>query len=392
MTAIIQPTTTCDLKILWILLIFIVKHWFYINNFSIFVIIFAYFMQFKDIEGQRILINHLTDIIDQGRVSHAQLFHGATHAGSLAIAIAYAQYLNCKNRQHYDNQKDGLRADSCGTCPSCKKYQQLVHPDLHFIFPNTTTKKIKKNPSCEFFQSEFRDFLLEYQQTGSAEDWYKFLEVDNMQGVIREKDAADIIGVLNLMPYEDSHKVLIMWLPEKMNITAANELLKTIEEPIGKTLIIMVSEEPSSIIPTILSRTQRVVIQDNTPLSPEHNSQFAVFFVKWMRLLFKLNMKDLSVLIDEIHTFGREQQKQFLAYVLDKIRACFLNSVAGEPCNLHSGDEKFDTAFPSMITQRNIALINEAINNTIYAIERNAHSKIAFMDLSFKLSKYIKNR
>lgn len=349
-------------------------------------------MQFKNIEGQRVLINHLTDIIDQGRVSHAQLFHGTTQAGSLAIAIAYAQYLNCKNRQHYDTPIDGLRADSCGVCPSCKKYQQLVHPDLHFIFPNTTTKKVKKNPSCELLQSEFRDFLLEYSQKGTAEDWYKFLEVDNMQGVIREKDAADIISVLNLMPYEDSYKVLIMWLPEKMNLSAANELLKTIEEPIGKTLIIMISEETSSIIPTILSRTQRVVIPDITSSLPEKDTQFAVYFVNWMRLLFKLNMKNLSNLIDEIHTMGREQQKQFLAYVLEKIRACFLNSVANTPCDLHSGDEKFDTAFPSMITQRNIALINEAINNTIYAIERNAHSKIAFMDLSFKLSKYIKNR
>lgn len=349
-------------------------------------------MQFKDIEGQRILINHLTDIIDQGRVSHAQLFHGATQASSLAIAIAYAQYLNCKNRQHYDNPIDGLKSDSCGTCPSCKKYQQLVHPDLHFIFPNTTTKKVKKNPCCEFFQSEFRDFLLEYRQKGTSEDWYRFLEVDNMQGVIREKDAADIIGVLNLMPYEDSYKVLIMWLPEKMNPTAANELLKTIEEPIGKTLIIMVSEDTTSIIPTILSRTQRVVIPDNTTSSSEKNTQFASYFVNWMRLLFKLNMHALSNQIDEIHTLGREQQKQFLSYVLEKIRACFLKSVAGEPCDLQSGDEKFDSAFPSMITLRNIALINEAINNTIYAIERNAHSKIAFMELSFKLSKFIKNR
>ncbi len=349
-------------------------------------------MQFKDIEGQRVLINHLTDIIDQGRVSHAQLFHGRTSSGSLALAIAYAQYLNCSNRQHYEEPIDGLRADSCGTCPSCKKYQQLIHPDLHLIFPNTTNKKNQKNPSCELFQSQFRDFLLEYRQTGTIEDWYNFLDVDNKQGQIREADAADIIRVLNLMPYEDSYKVLIMWMPEKMNPIAANELLKTIEEPIGRTLIIMVAEETQSILTTILSRTQRVVIPDNAAAVAASNPKFASFFVQWMRLLFKLKMKQLSDQVDEISALGREHQKQFLNYTLDNVRQCFLNTVSGIPCSLNSGDDKFDSSFPAMITKRNVAHINEAINNTIYAIERNANSKIAFMELSFKLSKYIKNR
>ena len=198
-------------------------------------------MRFKDIEGQRILINHLTEIIDSGRVSHAQLLLGPSSSGSLALAIAYAQYLNCENRQHYHGESD-LRADSCGECPTCKKYQQLMHTDLHFVFPTATTSSASSSPCSNEFIEQFRDFLNNYHQTGTEDQWYEHLGIEKKQGMIRERDVDNIVRELGLKSYEGSYKVLIMWMAERMNIVAANKLLKTLEEPTDRTVILMVAE------------------------------------------------------------------------------------------------------------------------------------------------------
>lgn len=352
-------------------------------------------MQFKDIEGQQVLSNHLTEIIDSGRISHAQMFLGPTASGSLALAIAYAQYLNCTNREHYP-EGGGLRADSCGECPSCRKYRQLMHPDLHFVFPNVTTTSIKGESACaERFQEEFRRFLGQFGQRGTEDQWYESLQVANKQGIIRERDAANIVKTLSLKSYEGGYKVLVVWLAERMNITAANELLKTLEEPSDRTLIMLVVESRERMLSTILSRVQIVAVPGTVSgFSAEKRSAFAVLFVSWMRLLFKLNMQALSAWVEQAHALGREQQKQFLSYVQESIRACFLNTAAGIvlPRESDFGDEKFNSSFPAMITIRNVEKMNQAITDAVYAIERNANAKITFMQLSFTISKLIKNR
>ena len=351
-------------------------------------------MRFKDIEGQRVLINHLTEIIDTGRVSHAQMFLGPTNSGSLALAIAYAQYLNCENRQHYVEGSE-LRADSCGQCPNCRKYEQLMHSDLHFVFPNATTTSVTKNPCAEEFQAEFRDFLTECHQMGTEDEWYARLGIENKQGMIRERDADNIVKTLSLKSYEGGYKVVVMWMAERMNLDAANKLLKTLEEPTDKTLLLLVAESRDRMLSTIISRVQQVVVPDRgMGLTEERKAEFAKMFVSWMRLLFKLDMKTLSAWVDQTAGIGRESQKRFLQYVQESLRACFLKSVAGIalPGELDFGDEKFDTFFPTMITVNNIEQVNQAITDAAYAIERNANAKITFMQLSFTMSKMIKKR
>ncbi len=351
-------------------------------------------MQFKDIEGQLVLINRLTEIIDSGRVSHAQMFLGPTSSGSLALAIAYAQYLNCENRQHYGEGSE-LRADSCGQCPNCRKYEELMHSDLHFVFPSATTSTVTSKPSSEDFQEEFRDFLTECRQKGTEDEWYARLGVENKQGMIREKDADNIVRTLALKSYEGGYKVVVMWMAERMNLDAANKLLKTLEEPTDKTLLLLVAESRDRMLSTIISRVQQVVVPDlGMGLPEERRAEFARLFVSWMRLLFKLDMKPLSEWVDQTATIGRESQKRFLQYVQESLRACFLKTAAGIelPGELVFDDEKFDTFFPTMITVRNIEQMNQAITDATYAIERNANAKITFMQLSFTMSKLIKNR
>jgi DNA polymerase-3 subunit delta' len=351
-------------------------------------------MQFKDIKRQTVTANHLTEIIDSGRVSHTQLFLGETASGSLALAIAYAQYLNCEHRQHYDgNGPDGLRADSCGECPSCKKYQQLSHSDLHLYFPYAATSQVKgQGISAADFQGEFREFLNAKHQTGTLDEWYEFMQIENKQGMIRERDADDIVRTLGLKSYEGGGKVAIIWMAEKMNLTTANKILKCLEEPTPNTLIVLVAESTDKMLSTIISRTQLVKIRTISNGFQNVSDEFRSLYVTWMRQLFKLNMASLSAWVDTMNSKSREVQKQFLLFAQESIRDSFLCNNAGLPSQIDFGDEKFNASFPAMITERNIELLNNAFNEAIFAIERNAYGKIAFMELSFRISKALKKR
>lgn len=379
-------------------------------------------MQFKDIVGQRILINQLTEIIDSGRISHAQLLLGQSGYGTLALAIAYAQYLNCEHRQHYGADSE-LRADSCGECPSCRKYQQLVHSDLHFIFPTCTTSAVKSNPSSAEFQSDFRDFILSNNAYASSEQWYSYMGVENKQGAINVRDAKSIVDTIGMKSYESAYKVFIIWMVDLLRTDAANKLLKVLEEPTPNTLFLLVGEQQERLLSTIISRTQLIKVgkidtesimhavgdlslpmaqaaegnllaAQNLKKQSEIEQRFATMFVTWMRQLFKLSMINLSEWVDNVTSLGREQQKQFIVYSMDAIRACYLKSTAGVTLEykLQFGDEKFNTAFPYMITANNVERLDEIFNETLYAIERNANPKIAFMELSFRISKALKKR
>lgn len=369
-------------------------------------------MQFKDIVGQRDVINRLTEIIDSGRISHAQHIIGEERDGSLQLAMAYLQYLCCEHRQHFlpasgenagnpenlpvpnfhDSGEQPLRADSCGECPSCKKLASLQHPDLHFVFPNPPNGS--SSVSSEDYMPEFLDFVRRTHAKGTLDEFNQSLAGDVKTSIIRATDAARIVKVLDMMPYEGGWRMMVIWNAYKMNAVAANELLKTLEEPRPRTIILLVDSYDKKLLPTIVSRVQPIVLHggDHSEEEQELAREFAPLLVEWLRMLFKLKMKELSAQVDKMASMGREQQKQFLAYALGVMRDCFLKSAAGVPCNLGSGDAKFDASFPNMITTNNIELIDTAFNDAIFAIERNAYSKIALMELSFRISKALKKR
>ncbi len=346
-------------------------------------------MRFQDIVGQDELINHLTEIIDDGRVSHAQHIVGDERDGSMQVAWAYLQYLCCEHRVHY--HEGPLRADSCGECPSCRKIATLQHPDLHFVFPNPPNGS--PTVSSADYMGEFRKFLLDTQAKGTLDDFNKMLSVDVKTSMIRSTDSAHIIDVLSMKPYEGGWRMLVIWNAFKMGTEAANELLKTLEEPMPKTIILLVDNYDKKILPTIASRVQTIRLREGQHDDAQQNAaEFAPMLVSWLRLLFKLKMKDLSAQVDKMSSMDREQQKTYLNYVSDVMRQCYLQSAAGLPCRIGSGDEKFDAMFPTMVTENNIELINNALNDALFAIERNAYSKLAFMELSFRMSKALKKR
>ena len=172
-------------------------------------------MKFNQIPGQTEIIGKLLRSVREERVSHAQLFTGAEGCGSLALALAYAQYISCENKEP---------ADSCGTCKSCVKYEKMIHPDLHFVFPVIKGKKAA-DPVSDTYIEEWREFVKKTPYF-TVNNWFESIDVGNAQGMIFASEASEIIKKLSLKTFESEFKIMIIWLPEKMHQATANKLLK----------------------------------------------------------------------------------------------------------------------------------------------------------------------
>lgn len=375
-------------------------------------------MKFSDIAGQEEIKHRLRRTVSDNRVSHAQLFLGPEGSGKLAMALAYAQYINCTAR---------TPEDSCGSCPSCIKYAKLAHPDLHFIYPVTTTKEIDKDPISKKFIHHWRALV---ESTGgyvSLADWYQKIGLENKQGIINSEDCNEIIKTLSYKSYESEYKVMIIWMIEKLYHAAAPKILKILEEPPDKTLFLLISEHNDLILPTILSRTQlvkfralnddelvaaltmnesadsatagriRYVANGNLNLARkilqtgESDQSNFELFRNWMRICYRKDVSEIHKLTAEFHSLGREKQKKFFSYALKATRYCLMNSIGNENAIRAEGEElKFIRDFTPFINHANINLLNEAFNTASYHIERNGSANIIFMDLSLKMTGWLR--
>ena len=379
-------------------------------------------MLFSEVLGLPHIKNHLTTTVDNNRIPHAQLFVGSAGSGTLPMAIAYAQYVLCGNTNSENNT--GNRA--CNL-----KMNKLSHPDLHFAYPVANNDKVKKNAVASNFTEEWRQFVAQ-DPYGSLFDWYQKLGIENKQGKIGVDEAQEIVKSLSLKSYEGGYKVMIIWMAEKMNDSAANKLLKLIEEPPQKTLFILITEEEENIIQTIRSRCQTLhfpplteaVIAEGLVQKEDcdkakalniahrangnftnalhifkHNAgdeQFEEWFVSWVRTAFKAkgNKTALAELIswsEMIAGTGRESQKKFLLYCMDFFRqALMYNYKAKDLVFLEPQTKGFKLEkFAPFITGNNITGITRELEDAVYHIERNGNAKIILTDLSIKLTRLI---
>lgn len=379
-------------------------------------------MLFKDIIGQDKIKEHLIQSVENERIPHAQLFVAPTGSGVLPMAIAFAQYLLCKN-SHGENTKGN---EACNL-----KMNKLVHPDLHFIFPVATNEKIKKHPVSSLFLKEWRNFV-EKNPYGSLYNWYQKLGIENKQGQIGVDEAEEIVKKLYLKSFEGGYKVMIIWMAEKMNTAAANKLLKLIEEPPDKTLLMLITENEEQIIKTILSRCQvlhfkalsendlietlisKKNIDKNQAIKIAHQSHgnwnkalhllknddnemiFEKWVITWVRAAFRAKgnasvIQDLIVWSDEIARTGRETQKRFLFYCSQFFRqALLLNYKANDLVFFESQTSNFDlNKFAPFVHGGNIEKISSAIEDAIYHVERNGNAKIILLDLSMQLTRLL---
>ena len=368
-------------------------------------------MQFKDIIGQESIKKRLIQSVVENRVSHAQLMIGPNGVGKLALAIAFGQYLSCTNRN--DN-------DSCGVCPSCKKYEKLIHPDLHFVFPVISSPKFSQAVSDNYI-SEWRE-LINKNPYISLNGWLEYIGSENKQGLISTHESGQIIKKLNLKSFESEYKIMIIWMPEKMNQTASNKLLKMIEEPPPKTIFLLVSENKNQLLKTIVSRTQIIAVPridseslqnaliSKHDLNNEESSNIVRLsegsylraieiishnesskenferFTSFMRLSYQKDVIELNKWVDDIAGIGREKQKSFLKYSMRFIRDNFMLNRKEDNLAFTSNEEtEFSKKFSPFIKPENIFQINEELNTAYYHIVRNGYAKIIFFDLGLKL-------
>ena len=371
-------------------------------------------MQFKNIIGQEKVIDRLLKSYRENRVAHTQLFLGSEGSGSFALALAFAQYINCEQKQEHD---------SCGICVSCIKYEKFSHPDLHFFFPTTTNDSVKKDPKSELFLNEFRTYSEKSGSYLTQSGWYDYLKVGNKQGSIFVRDASDIILKMALKSYEAAYKVIIIWMAEKLNESASNKLLKTFEEPPENTLIILVAERYELLIPTVRSRAQLIKVpkistgdiknalisklniddekatdiamlssgnwnlaQNLIENSEEVQANF-VAFRQWLRYCFRPGEYiEINKFNSDIARTGREKQKGFLNYGLDMVHQCIMHNENQDELVIKNGEERdFSAKLAPFINSSNQLEIYKLLNEAVYHIERNANPTILFTDLSFKL-------
>jgi DNA polymerase III subunit delta' len=375
-------------------------------------------MNFSNIPGQKEIKTKLLRSVKEERVSHAQLFAGPEGCGSMALALAYARYVSCENRTDHD---------SCGTCKSCVKYEKLIHPDLHFVFPVIKGKKAT-DPVSDNYIEEWREFV-KRSPYFSLNNWMDSIEVGNAQAMIFASEAGEIIKKLSLKTFESDFKIMIIWLPEKMHQATSNKLLKMIEEPPEKTLFLLVSEEPDKVISTILSRCQLVKIPAFTPAEIEiylherygmtgekaadisrvsngninraielcENEETSLMnlerFKSLMRFAWKRDVISLINWSEEIAATGREAQKNFVTFSLRLLRENLMLSLGQKNNNLvyltgHEAD--FSSKFHPSVNQNNIYHLNDELNLVYSHIESNGNAKIIFLDLALKVIRLIR--
>ena len=370
-------------------------------------------MQFKDVIGQSAVQQRLIQSVRENHVSHAQLFLGPAGSGKLPLALAYAQYILCPNR---------TETDSCGVCPTCQKIQKLVHPDLHFVVPTNTTKKVKDKPESDLFMEEWREFAVKNHGYFNDTDWYAFLDIENKQGYMSVRDAASLLRKLSMKAYEGEYKIAIIWMAEKMRIDTANKLLKLLEEPPEKTVFLLIAEDQEQLLATIKSRTallkipaietdkiekalierlgctpqqahDAAMISEGNWINACHSVQdseehkfFFTTFQQWMRLCFKAAYSELIDFSNNIKTLGREKQKELLDYGLRIIRNSLLfNNNLAEIVMLPDDEKTFNSKFAPFVNPANLAQIAELFEEAMRQIERNGYAPLIFTDVSFKM-------
>ena len=380
-------------------------------------------MQFKDIIGQEELKERLIRTVETGRVSHAQLFTGRAGSGSLAMAVAYFQYLCCRHRH------DG---DSCGECPDCRQIAALAHPDLHLVFPvNKQGKKSGEKMLSDEFLPLFRTLFEERKGYFAPREWYERLDLGKtLKGMISAGEADEMIRKLSFKSFEADYKAVLIWLPETMNEEAANKILKILEEPWEKTLFLLVSEQPTRLLPTILSRTQEVAVgriekEVLVRLATEHGVQDPLqarnmarladgdvlelnhlltgesdqqskenfdLFCSLMRLSYNDKHLELIGWAEEVATLPREQQRGLLRDSARLLRESFMLHAGMSDISYLWGEElAFCSKFAPFVGVENIEPLIAQIETAQAQINQNGNSTIVFTHFALAVSKMIKH-
>ncbi len=369
-------------------------------------------MRFKDIPGLTEVKQRLIRSAKEGKVAHAQLMMGREGTLNLPLALAYTTYLHCANKGD---------DDACGECPGCSKNLKYIHPDTHFVFPLSNVKGDKDDDRFRAdIMKSWRAFLLE-QPFGNMADWTTSYGGEDKRALISKEESREIVKALSLKSFESPFKVMIIWQPEFMHPSAANGILKILEEPPQNTFFLLVSNNPERLLPTILSRTQQVtvplltdaevdgylksMVPDTTKraaivANAEGNLHLAINLIdheaenhherlaNWLRACYKQDAVKMFAMAEEFHEMDKLQQHGLLAYAMKMIRETLLVT-AGAPTLMRSRDDeqKFAEGFSKVMQLPAVEKAYQLLNDAGYQLERNGSPKMIFMDMSLRLAK-----
>ena len=366
-------------------------------------------MKFIDISGFEKEKDFLINAVNKNLVAHAQLFFGSQGSPNLTLALAFISFLNCNHK---------TSNDSCGECPSCKKIDKMIHPDLHFIFPVAPTTKINKNVISDLFIKEWRNFILKdpYQ---NVNDWFNFYGFENKSPNISKDESRNLIKKLTLKPFESENKIVLIWLPEHLHIYTSNALLKILEDPPAKTFFFLITNDYNRLLKTILSRVQmfkirnfsdeeltKEILKKDTIAESElskviltsdgnlnqakkiinsSNEDFLSVFKIWMRNCYSSDYAKIQLDLEWFNNQTRINKKAFLIYSLNLIRESFVVKINSSLSRIVDEESEFIKNFSKSLNEEKTEKVTLELNDAIRFLERNANPKIIFLDLSIEI-------
>lgn len=372
-------------------------------------------MNFSSVIGQQEAKQRLMQLVDEQRVPHALMFTGPVGSGKMALAMAFASFLL---GERFDGRSLLQSEAMIRNAEAMLRHWQ--HPDLHFTYPVIKPKGTSSDHkmTSDDYANEWRT-MLNGGPYFSMNEWMERMQAENQQAVIYEGESDVLSHKLNMKSSQGGYKVSLIWLPERMNLTCANKLLKLLEEPPLQTVFLLVSEEPERLLETIRSRVQRFVvpriatedieaalvsqrgIDDDTARrvarsatgswqkamealdAGNENRQFFDLFALLMRRAYLRDVRELKKWSEAVSIFGREKQRRMLAYFLRMVRESFMSNFHNpDLCYMTQEEEAFTKNFGRFVNERNVVEMGELLQRSMRDIGQNANAKIQFFNLA----------
>ena len=371
-------------------------------------------MRFSDIPGLEDEKKRLIESFKSNTIHHAMLFIGQRGSANLSLALAFSSYINCENRSEND---------SCGKCPSCIKMDKLIHPDVNYVFPVAPTTKINKEVISDKFIESWRSTVIESPYL-NVDDWFEIYGFENKQPNISKDEVRNLVKKLTFKPFESLYKINIIWLPEYLNISTSNAILKILEEPPGNTLFFLVTNNDQKLISTIKSRVQSFKIKRfsdndmkkylsiNKDVSEDEvdqaiylsdgdinnaqkylyasNSEDLETLKVWMRACYSQNFGEINTQVEWFNSLSKIKKRTFLTYSLKLMREALVSSIDESLSRISDSEMAFISKFRNTLNSQDFENIIIAIDENIRFLDRNANPKILFLDLSIKISDLFK--
>ncbi|MBT8233968.1 MAG: hypothetical protein HKN51_12815 [Saprospiraceae bacterium] len=374
-------------------------------------------MLLQDFPGQESIKAYFKKVVSEDRLPHAILMVGQPGFGPLGLALGLSTLLQCK---------EPIDFEACGTCSSCSKSLQYIHPDIHFAFPVVKMDKIKREDTISnHFLPEWRSFL-QANSFGNLNDWLNHIGASDKVSNINVAECNSIIKNLGLKTYEGKYKVQIIWHAESLR-KEGNRLLKLIEEPSPDTIIIMICSNRTAILNTIRSRCQIISIppiddekigmhlqnhftleeseseeikylasgnmRKAMQLAAQNQMNYSEDMLAWFRFAYKADPEDLTKWTDYLVGKSKQDLKNFMGYTLHFLREYLLGLNLRETNRLRlSQDEKnVILKMQKIINRQKTALLERLFSKNIGYIDRNLSIKILIMNMSFEINEILRS-